>query len=177
VPAAHRALSSSPESVSVRFSEPVLAPDDALRVTDRRGRRVSGPVRVFDDVVAVQVPRGLAAGKYRVRYRVVADDGHVLRGTYRFKVRAAPAPDHRGKRDSLAAPAGARADAGTDLLLGGLAAAAAVLLAGIAARRRRYPDTPRTWREPRARALLVADAGLLLAGAACVIPLFLAVLR
>src|SRR4051794_18003541 len=132
MPARHRALDAGPRAVSLTFSEAVQAPDGALRVTDGDGRTVSGPVQTSGSTVAVRVHHRLEAGKYRVRWRVVSDDGHVVSGSYRFKIRAVPlghkAPAAASVRTSLHARAGVALS--TLLLVGGLATAAAALVGG-----------------------------------------------
>ena len=170
VPASHQALDAGPSMVSLTFSEPVQAPDGALQVADADGHTVSGPVQVSGSTVAVRVPRHLDAGKYRVSWRVVSDDGHVVGGGYRFKIRAvapgreAPAPT------PVPAPAHAQAAVAlsTLLLVGGLATAAAALVGGIAVRRRRRLDTPETW---------LGDVALLALGVCIAVPLFMEALR
>ena len=165
-PAAHEALDAPPRAVRLTFSEPVETPSDALRVTDADGRSVGGAVRAAGPVVAVRLPARLDAGKYRVTWRVVSDDGHVLDGTYRFKIRAASSGTTRPAQPAavpaaLPARAEGRAPLGTMLVLGGLATAVAALVGGMAVRRR-----------APARKAVLADVALLTLGLACAVPLF-----
>ena len=99
----------------------------------------------------------------------MSDDGHVVSGTYRFKVRALPAGRRAPAQTPTPVPAPAHAQAnvplGTLLLVGGLATAAAVLVGGIAISRRRRPGT---WR---------GDLALLALGVGAAVPLFLETLR
>src|SRR5207302_4871492 len=105
-------------------------------------------------------------GRYRVQWHVVADDGHVVQGTYRFKVR-------HGAAGSAAAPAEPRvmahASTGrattTILLIAALGAAALALLSLVAVRR------PVPQAVPVARRGIALDLGLIAVGAFCALSL------
>lgn len=77
-----------PRAVSLKFSENVQIPDNAIRVIAAGG----GPVDVGkpahgtnDSVVAVRLPK-LANGTYVVSWRVVSADAHVVSGALSFAV-------------------------------------------------------------------------------------------
>ncbi|MBX9929559.1 MAG: copper resistance protein CopC [Gemmatimonadaceae bacterium] len=97
-PAADSRSSESPPQIALTFNESL---DLALtRVTLVRG---STPVRVdslrlaaSDDKTVVAVVRAaLPPGTYTVRWQVTGDDGHPVRGEFRFEVLAAAAPTAR----------------------------------------------------------------------------------
>ena len=114
-PAAGSQQTTAPTAVTLRFEAAVGLTARALEVLDGAGRRVAtgrpyhpgpagtgnstgsttsaGPTDV--DTVRVDLPAGLPAGSYGVRWRVVSADGHPLAGTFSFGVGvpAAAAPD------------------------------------------------------------------------------------
>jgi copper transport protein len=90
-PAMNGSYASLGGSVAVSFDEPVtLLNSDALEVLDDTGRRIDRRNAHIDPNdatrVVVQVPQGLAAGIYTVRWRVISADTHVVHGTYQLGV-------------------------------------------------------------------------------------------
>lgn len=88
-PADGEALAEPPEQVRLRFSEPVEAAFDPIKVYDQGGDRVDEDnARVDpDDAKALIADLGeLPGGSYAVEWRVTSVDGHVVDGTYRFSV-------------------------------------------------------------------------------------------
>ena len=78
-----------PASVTLRFSESVRIPTDALRVLDGEGREVDGvgaaePGATGAEVVAELPP--LDDGSYLVDWRVVSTDSHPVSGAFTFTV-------------------------------------------------------------------------------------------
>jgi methionine-rich copper-binding protein CopC len=95
-PAAGQAVA-PPAAVTLRFDDVVQLPPRALRVTGPRGNAV--PVHKAQPnskTLQGSLPRHLRGGHYVVRWRVVADDGHTVSGSFRFVVRAAAKHERSG---------------------------------------------------------------------------------
>jgi methionine-rich copper-binding protein CopC len=86
-PAAGSTLTTAPTSVTLHFEEPPLSSGMAVAVTAPDTSLVSAdrPVLTGSDVVAPLAPL-TASGTYSVAWRVVADDGHPVTGTFTFTV-------------------------------------------------------------------------------------------
>ncbi len=90
-PVAEARLAASPDTVALRFSEPVelLSPED-LDVVDERGEAVGAALGrgVPGGASAIEVPLRprLPEGTYTVRYRVIGADSHVITGVVLFGV-------------------------------------------------------------------------------------------
>jgi methionine-rich copper-binding protein CopC len=86
-PAAGSTLTTAPTSVTLNFEEPPLSSGMAVVVTAPDKSRVSpgSPVLTGSDVVTPLAPL-TASGTYSVAWRVVADDGHPVTGTFTFTV-------------------------------------------------------------------------------------------
>jgi methionine-rich copper-binding protein CopC len=86
-PAAGSTLTTAPTSVTLHFEEPPLSSGMAVAVTAPDQSLVSpgSPVLTGSDVVASLAPL-TASGTYSVAWRVVADDGHPVTGTFTFTV-------------------------------------------------------------------------------------------
>lgn len=100
-----------PDAVSVRFSEPVQAGADGLRVLDADGARVDAgdaatPPGHPDTVTATLRP-GLGDGTYTVAWRTTSADSHPVHGAFAFTV---------GEAGAAATPL-AGADRGSDPVL------------------------------------------------------------
>jgi copper transport protein len=83
-------LERSPESVVLRFNEPVESAFGSVRAFDSQARRVDdGRVERPDArTVRVGVDRRLARGTYTVTWRVVSADSHPVSGAFVFHVEA-----------------------------------------------------------------------------------------
>src|SRR5688572_2323543 len=91
-PASGTSLEEPPQQVRLRFSEPVDAEFDPVRVFDAEGNRVDeDDARVDPDDARVLLAglEHLPRGSYRVEWRVTSLDGHVVEDAYAFNV----APD------------------------------------------------------------------------------------
>jgi copper resistance protein C len=86
-------LEGPPSQVVLVFDHAVQPATDAVVVVAADGSRVSsGDPIVEPSNVLTTALRPLSAGAFAVSYRVVADDSHVVEGTYQFSVVAsAPA--------------------------------------------------------------------------------------
>lgn len=82
-------LESPPSQVVLVFNEPVQPTSHAVDVSAPDGSRVSDGDPIVDpsNVLTASV-RALAAGAYTVSYRVIAEDSHVVEGSYQFSVAA-----------------------------------------------------------------------------------------
>src|SRR5665647_3473122 len=78
-------LTTAPKDVVLEFSEPVNASFATVVVTSAAGVSVTSgkPTVVGAKVTQALVPR-MAAGAYRVAFRVVSNDGHPVTGESRF---------------------------------------------------------------------------------------------
>lgn len=99
------ALSSPPEELQLRFSEPVDAEFEPIEVRDSKGQRVDeddARLAPDDPEVLVTDLRGLSEGTYTVDWRVTSRDGHPIDGEYKFSVSASGGdPDSaQASRDS-----------------------------------------------------------------------------
>lgn len=92
-PAAGSRLAQAPARVTIQFDEPITLPDGpAIEVVDSAGRRVDRNDAAVDpnDVTAVVARLAqLRPGSYRVSWRVVSADTHVVHGTFAFGYGAA----------------------------------------------------------------------------------------
>ncbi|MFA9431642.1 copper resistance CopC/CopD family protein [Egicoccus sp. AB-alg2] len=90
LPADGTAAQTPPETVVLRFNEPVQVPADGIRVFDSSPTRVDrGPADTADATeVAVALPPDLPDGGYVVTYRVISADSHPVAGTFTFTVGA-----------------------------------------------------------------------------------------
>ena len=146
-PAAGTTIRESPDLVSLRFTEPVEAEFDPIKVfgpggerVDRRDARVSPDDARVVEVGLEELPRDA----YRVEWRVTSIDGHVVADEYGFEVAEAGEPAggaYEGAGES--APQPAAREGGTNPVaaygaasLGVLAVAILAVLGAIALRRR-----------------------------------------
>jgi len=111
----------APAAVTLTFADRVIQP--AVVVRSAAGKRVDGGARPDGRKVIAPLPKHLAAGRYQVGWRVVAPDGHVQTGEFRFAV-----PDASGKVP--AAPAVDGGGSGPPAWLWVAIAGAVVLVAG-----------------------------------------------
>ena len=89
-PAANALLSQAPRRIALWFNEPPEIAFSTIEVRDEQGNRLTtGPVHARDSK-ALEMPllTTLPAGRYRVKYRVLSVDGHVLDAS--FKIRTLP---------------------------------------------------------------------------------------
>ncbi|MFE9098678.1 copper resistance protein CopC [Streptomyces sp. NPDC007264] len=135
VPAAGAVLDRAPRTVSMRFSEPVEATADGLRVLGPDGSRAdtghTAPLPDRPDALAVTLGSGLPDGAYTVSWRAVSADSHPVHGAFTFTVGTSTAGpmDGAGRAPDLPADA----DRGSDpLLAAAVAAARGVGYAGLA---------------------------------------------
>lgn len=91
-PAARATVSVAPMAVRLWFNERIEPRFATGEVVDSKGHAVStGPASVAgDDPKRMEIPLGsLEPGVYRVRYRVLSVDGHVVEASHTFTFKAA----------------------------------------------------------------------------------------
>ncbi|NMM22662.1 MAG: copper resistance protein CopC [Phycicoccus sp.] len=113
-------LTTAPKDVALEFSEPVNSSFTTVVVTSATGVSVTSgkPVVVGAMVTQALVPR-MAAGVYRVAFRVVSNDGHPVAGESRFTVTltptTSPSPSSSSTPPPLASPSATPLVATTDV--------------------------------------------------------------
>ena len=93
-PAADAELGAAPKAVTLWFNETPEADFSNVKVLDAAGKTVveGAPVPTKDrKALELALSATLAPGSYTVRYRVIAVDGHVLEGSFTFRVGTAAA--------------------------------------------------------------------------------------
>ena len=182
LPADGAEVAEAPPDVRFLFDAPVVPVGSGVRVFDADARRVDlGPLDTGEpDVVAARLPADLGPGVYVAVYRVASEDGHVLRGSASFTVRApavAPAPEapappevptaerERVAAEVVGAVADARGEAAVDLVAAllrtvtyvtALLALGAGLFALLVAREEQHREL--AWRPVRPAALATIGA-------------------
>jgi methionine-rich copper-binding protein CopC len=89
VPAARSTVRASPKEITLTFTERLEPAFSSIRVLDAKGRQVdNGDSRIDGaDATSLHVTLPvLAAGRYRVSYRVLSIDTHVTQGEFTFDV-------------------------------------------------------------------------------------------
>jgi methionine-rich copper-binding protein CopC len=88
VPGQDAVLDKSPPTVSVWFNEALEAAFSSLAVEDSRGQVVAqgALASLPDNGLSLRLPAPLAAGSYRLHYRVLSVDGHIVEGSSPFVI-------------------------------------------------------------------------------------------
>lgn len=82
-------LDAPPRTIDLTFSEPLITGAATVVVTDDQGAIVLRErSRVNGTSVSVSWPVGQPPGDYTIGYRVVSGDGHPIKGSSRFTLRA-----------------------------------------------------------------------------------------
>jgi methionine-rich copper-binding protein CopC len=89
VPASNAVLESSPPYVTLRFNNRIEKRLSRVRLVDERGVVASAPTATdkpapAETLVAAVPP--LAPGTWRVEWQVFSTDGHVVAGSYQFRL-------------------------------------------------------------------------------------------
>ncbi|GGB70927.1 copper resistance protein CopC [Knoellia flava TL1] len=79
-------LPTTPTEVVLTFNESVNPQFVTVRVTDGEGTVVAEDATASGATVTVPVPEPLAAGSYKVTYRVVSADSHPISGSTAFSI-------------------------------------------------------------------------------------------
>lgn len=88
-PAAEEKLGAAPREIRLWFHEKPEAALTTIAVVGTDSTRVAtGKVRATDDPlsVAAEVTGPMAPGGYVVRWKTSGKDGHIIKGSYRFRV-------------------------------------------------------------------------------------------
>lgn len=160
-PAAGSTVATVPSVVVLTFAEPPLTLGMGVDVTGPGGTVSSGAPTLSGSVIRQAVQPGAAAGSYTVRWRVTADDGHPVSGSFTFvasgpgAAAASGSPVAGAVATALASPAASGGaddrDMPSPLLWWGIVGAGVVLViaaATVAVTRRRgtrgvdEPDQP-----------------------------------
>ncbi|MBX7452699.1 copper resistance protein CopC [Mycolicibacterium sp. 3033] len=120
-PADGEQVSVPPSRVSATFNEPMQTQFAAMTLIGPDGLQYgAGEPTVEDTVISVAVRPGGPAGDYTANYRATSADGHVVSGSWTFRVMAAapttddPAPTATtAPTDTAAAPTDTSGDGGT----------------------------------------------------------------
>jgi copper resistance protein C len=92
-PAADTVLSSSPDAIRLWLSEPTDAAVSKVSLATADGKAVAVGTLTRaaekDAPLVAPIPSTLAAGGYAVTWKAMSKDGHVVNGTFSFRVRAA----------------------------------------------------------------------------------------
>ncbi|CAB4608001.1 MAG: hypothetical protein F2657_05955 [Actinobacteria bacterium] len=93
-PSANKTTAVMPTSVKLTFEERLLVISgskkqaNSITVKSPSNKRVStGEVKVIKNVASVNLLKLQESGKYQVTFRVVAEDGHVLKDSFKFEFR------------------------------------------------------------------------------------------
>jgi methionine-rich copper-binding protein CopC len=105
-----------PGKAELTLDSPVKSADVIL--TTAEGRMVTLVVRITDEQIKAVMPATGPRGNYRLAYRVVAEDGHVVTGLVQFTVVQGEQPERQGSAPK----------ASTEIPVAGLIGGAAVLL-------------------------------------------------
>ena len=95
-PAADTVLAHSPDSVRLWWSEPPELPFTKIELTNAKGAAIklkpaTRSADKKDASVAASIVAPLPLGAYNVSWRTMSKDGHVMKGTFAFRV-GTPAP-------------------------------------------------------------------------------------
>jgi len=89
VPAANAVLTTSPPSVTLRFNNRIEKRLSRVRLVDEHGTTATAPTTRAEgesaETLVAAVPP-LAAGAWRVEWQVFSTDGHVVSGSYQFRL-------------------------------------------------------------------------------------------
>ena len=92
-PARRAVLFKAPPKIQLWFSEKLEARFSSLMVIDSAGRRVDLGNVAVDAKDSKQLSVGLSpipSGQYRIKFRVLSVDGHVLEEDFPFTIRGGP---------------------------------------------------------------------------------------
>ena len=88
-PRANEVLTASPQHIMLRFNNRIEKRLSRVRLVDERGTVATAPTTHADDetgeMLLAAVPP-LAPGTWRVEWQVFSTDGHVVAGSYQFRL-------------------------------------------------------------------------------------------
>lgn len=131
-PASGAALTAPPAAITLTFEEPPTTQGMAVSLTAPDGTVEKLTPSLSGEVITAPVTGTLAPGAYRVNWRIVADDGHPVVGTFAFTLAAAtsaPAsPSASSSASAVASTDGGSSSSAVPWIVGGVAI---VVIAGI----------------------------------------------
>jgi hypothetical protein len=88
-PAASATLTTAPANLKFWFNEKLDLKVTKITLTGPAGKVELGAAHAMGDkVIMAPVTGKMAAGKYSVDWQTAGDDGHVLKGTFAFNLKA-----------------------------------------------------------------------------------------
>ena len=88
-PAKRAALKAAPSQIRLTFNESVEAGYSKITVEDAAGKALEAGAAPGPDARSIELALPpLPPGEYRVRYRALSVDGHVIEADYRFSIKA-----------------------------------------------------------------------------------------
>ena len=89
-PAKRAALSAAPTQIRLKFNESVEAGYSRITVEDATGAAIAEGVEPGADARSLELRLpALPPGEYRVRFRALSVDGHVIEADYPFRIKPA----------------------------------------------------------------------------------------
>ena len=92
-PTADAVLTKSPDAVRLWLSEPAEVPATKITLTTAAGAAIATAAVTHaaskDAPLVALIPTQLASGAYKVTWKAMSKDGHVVKGTFGFKIGAA----------------------------------------------------------------------------------------
>jgi methionine-rich copper-binding protein CopC len=92
-PAADTVLTTSPDAISLWLSEPVQVPVSKITLATDAGVAIALAPLARDTAktapLVAKLVKPIANGAYKVTWKAMSKDGHVVNGTFSFRVRAA----------------------------------------------------------------------------------------
>ncbi len=83
-------VTSSPDAIRLWLSEPTELPGTKISLATDAGVAIAtAPLTrpaAADAPIVAKIPRPLAAGAYKVTWKAMSKDGHVINGAFGFKV-------------------------------------------------------------------------------------------
>jgi methionine-rich copper-binding protein CopC len=107
IPQSESVISSLPPEVTITFAEELIAIGDSnsIKVFDSTNNDVSvGEVLVAGPTLSKALIPSDKAGEYKVEYRAVAADGHVIKGEFSFTVDASGTTTSEIKSKPITSP-------------------------------------------------------------------------
>ena len=92
-PAADTVLTSTPDAIRLFLSEPTQAPVSKITLTTDAGAVIALAPLTRDTAktapLVAKLLKPIGKGSYKVTWKAMSKDGHVVNGTFRFRVNAA----------------------------------------------------------------------------------------
>ena len=92
-PSANSTIFQLPKQITLTFGDPLLVfgkyAINSVQVTNSAGKRITSAISIVKGGVLSSLfkVKNVIEGKFRVRFRVVAQDGHVVTGDFIFSIK------------------------------------------------------------------------------------------